>query len=114
VSGALTTSDNQDSPRGAGYYVDAISLTATASVTVTIEVTSMSLTWLESSSFTSNDSYLFLMNSNCIELARADDGGVGYLSSITYTLPYADTYTVFVSAYLADYVGSYTVTISAS
>jgi len=53
------------------------------------------------------DSYIYLYNSSCTQVAYDDDSGPGSYSQITYTSLYAGTYYGAVRSYSASYTGNY-------
>ena len=101
VTGALAATDPTDGPRGSAYYFDSYVFTASGGESVTFELTQGSF-----------DTYLYLLDANCTELTRDDDGGSGLLSSITYTFDEAGTYVIVVTSYGSQYTGTYTLDVA--
>lgn len=101
-NGILATTDCNAGARGAGYYTDRYTFTATAGQLVAIQ--------LNSSAF---DSYLYLRNSSGITVASNDDSGGGSNSRIpvnsgSFTIPAAGTYVIEVTSYVSGRTGAYT------
>jgi len=101
-SGYLATSDPTDSPRGAGHHRDAFEFGGAAETRVDIELVQASF-----------DTYVYLLDAECRVVAQDDDGGVGLLSRVSYTLPRDGTYVIVVTSYTVEATGSYTIELSA-
>ncbi len=103
VNGVLAASDATGGPRGATYYYDAYQFTASAGQTATFELVAGDF-----------DTYLYLIDPNCTQVALNDDGGSGLLSLISYSFTTSGTYTIVVTQFGAgtSYLGAYTLQIS--
>ena len=95
--------DATDGPRGAGYEFDDIEFEAMAGDVVTIETTAADF-----------DTFLYLLDEDCNEIAQDDDDGVGNLSQIVVTIPATGIYTIAVTSYLTNTEGSYTLELNPS
>ncbi len=101
-NGTLAATDCNAGARGAGYYTDRYTFTATAGQLVAIQ--------LSASAF---DTYLYLRNSSGTTIASNDDGGGGTNSRIpassgSFTIPAAGTYVIEVTSYSSGRAGAYT------
>ncbi len=100
--GQLSLSDPDDGLRGNGYLFDVYEFAGPAGTRVTLEATIASF-----------DTYFYLLDADCNELAQDDDGGNGLLSRLEYTLPEDGTYMLVVTSYANEVTGSYTVALTA-
>lgn len=101
-NGTLAATDCNAGARGAGYYTDRYTFTATSGQLVAIQ--------LSASAF---DTYLYLRNSSGTTIASNDDGGGGTNSRIPassglFTIPTAGTYVIEVTSYSSGRTGAYT------
>ncbi|KAF0813151.1 hypothetical protein IGB42_02552 [Andreprevotia sp. IGB-42] len=108
VSNSLTTTACKSGARGASYYTDRYTLTATPGQRIAVLLSS-----------TAFDSYLYLKDAAGNVLTSDDDGGGGRNSRIPansgyFTLPASSTgpYTVEVSTYGTSSTGSYTLLLT--
>jgi hypothetical protein len=85
-----------------GHYADAWRLTLASATTVRIDLTSSSF-----------DAYLLLSDANGTTIASDDDGGDGFNSRLTLTLP-AGQYTLWATSYNAGETGAYQLSVAAT
>ncbi|HEY3172071.1 MAG TPA: PPC domain-containing protein [Thermoanaerobaculia bacterium] len=83
-----------------GSYVDLIQFQGTAGQTVTIDMTSNAF-----------DTYLYLLDPTPVVVASNDDSGGSTNSRITFTLTASGTWTIGATSFLANELGTYTLTI---
>jgi alpha-tubulin suppressor-like RCC1 family protein len=100
-SGTLSATDCNAGARGAGYYTDRYTFTATTGQLVAIKVTASAF-----------DTYLYLRNSSGTVISSNDDGGGGTNSRIpatsgSFTIPVAGTYVIEVTSYSSGITGAY-------
>jgi len=98
VNGTIATTD---CTWGNGYYNDRYSFTGTAGQQITIQMSSTAL-----------DPYLYLISSGGTVLAEDNNSGGGTIARITYSLPSSGTYIIEADSYLANGLGTYTLTLS--
>ena len=59
------------------------------------------------------DTYLYLLDENCVQVDSDDDGGVGLNSQIVYTAPATGVYTLITTTWNAGATGSYDLSVEA-
>jgi hypothetical protein len=84
----LDGNDATDGPRGAGHYFDDFEFEVAAGTQLEVETV-----------FAHFDTYLYLFDESCTQVASNDDGGEGTLSRIAVTLLTGGVYTVVVTSY---------------
>ena len=98
TSGTLSSTDpTSGNPRGTGYYYDAYEFSGTAGQSISIEITAGSF-----------DTYLYLIDPTCTQVAYNDDGGSSLLSWLQTTLSTTGTYTLVVTSFGSSTTGTYT------
>jgi M6 family metalloprotease-like protein len=106
VNGSLATTDCRSTLRVPNRYADRYAFSGTAGQQVAVALTS-----------TAFDTYLFLINPNGTTLAFNDDSAGGTnsripVSSGLITLPTAGTYTIEVTSYNENFIGSYSLRLT--
>lgn len=102
LPGTLTTSSGRSVARGASYYADRYTFTASAGQIVTLSTTS------------SLDTYGYVYNPAGTQVASDDDSNGNLNFKIVYTIPASGTYTAEVTTYSQNVTGSYTLTFTAA
>jgi hypothetical protein len=103
TSGALEATDPVGSPRGSAYYFDEYQFFAPPGAVIQLEITQANF-----------DTYLYLLDPSCVELAHDDDSAGSLRSRLSYTTSYGGSFTVAVTSYGSFTTGSYTLTITAT
>jgi hypothetical protein len=100
IAGTLDTTDDFNGPRSGAYYDD-YEIALTAGQTILIEMQSTQL-----------DSYLYVQDQGCTNVAADDDGGAfSYDSFEAFTAPVDGIYTIVATSYSGADTGNYTLTI---
>ena len=104
ASGTLNSADNSDiGPRAPGHYFEDIELSASAGDILDLEITA-----------TTVDTYVYLLDQNCVVIAEDDDSGTaggGLASRISVcSAPYTGNYTVVVTSKNPGETGTYDLT----